>query len=95
MLRNSDLTADGVEDFVVGISQDDTGSVLVFSGVEGSLIRKMTTGSAQDALGISVLALDDVNGDGADVKVNPANEPIDTNLGAGGTQYAVAFGFHW
>jgi hypothetical protein len=96
-----DVDFDGVADIAAGSQLDDnllgfdTGSVLVFSGVEGSLIRKMTTGSAQDALGISVLALDDVNGDGADVKVNPANEPIDTTLGAGGTQYAVAFGFHW
>ncbi len=44
----------------------NTGSVLIFSGATGALIRKLTDPAslANDYLGVSVAALPDVNGDG-------------------------------
>ena len=85
-----DVDFDGVADIAAGAQYDDnllgfdTGSVAVFSGADGSLIRKMTTGSAQDYLGASVLALDDVNGDGVrDIAAGaPGEDDATTNHGA-------------
>ncbi|MHC4067831.1 MAG: MopE-related protein, partial [Planctomycetota bacterium] len=85
-----DVDFDGVADIAAGSQLDDnllgfdTGSVLVFSGADGSLIRKMTAGSAQDNLGFSVLALDDVNGDGVrDIAAGaPGEDVATTNHGA-------------
>lgn len=66
-----DLDADGVPDFVVGTHRDSTrvgtnsGSVLVVSGVDGSVIRKLhdEDGGLSDWLGMSVALIEDLDGD--------------------------------
>jgi hypothetical protein len=64
-----DLSGDGIPDILVGEPRDDAGdygSVLVFSGGDGSLVRRLTdpTGTLSDWLGWSVAASEDLNGDG-------------------------------
>ncbi len=68
-----DVTSDGVGDIVVGALGDDTdrgveaGSVLVFSGANGSLVYKVTGGELvfpDDELGHSVAGIGDVDLDG-------------------------------
>ena len=66
-----DVDGDGVPDVLVGVRYDDEGSTnrgsaIVFSGADGSVVRKYIDpdGQNSDELGIAVVALPDINGDG-------------------------------
>ena len=67
-----DVNGDGVPDVAAGASRDDVGtlvnagSVVVFSGADGSTIRKLTDPAAEgsDQLGLRLAALGDIDGDG-------------------------------
>lgn len=66
-----DVNGDGVPDLAAGEPGDDpiddqNGSILLFSGADGSLIRRLTDPAAgwRDNLGIDVHGIEDVNGDG-------------------------------
>jgi hypothetical protein len=76
--RLTDLTGDGTSEVLAGAYHDDTaqgsdaGSVVIFNGATGSVVRKLTdsASAASDQLGIAVLGVVDQNGDGtADVLV--------------------------
>jgi len=65
----SDIDADGRSDFAVGAPYDDaigidSGSVYIFSGATGGLIRKIDGGAVGDAFGWSLCDGRDFNGDG-------------------------------
>ena len=62
-----DLTGDGVPDILVGSpGNQDSGTVHVFSGADGSVYRVMVDplGNWNDQLGASVASAPDLNGDG-------------------------------
>lgn len=66
-----DVSGDGVPDFAAGEPGDDpvddgNGAVLVFSGADGSLLRRITDPSTayRDNLGIDLHGIEDLNGDG-------------------------------
>ena len=66
-----DVNGDGKHDLVVGARFDDnngdnSGSVRVFSGSDGSVLYNFDGDSADDQFGISVSGAGDVNGDGRD-----------------------------
>ena len=67
-----DLNADGFADFIVGAigagpgGRHKSGAVTAFSGVDGSILHQWTGFSGADAMGQSVAAAGDVNGDGYD-----------------------------
>ncbi len=86
-----DVDGDLVPDVVAGVYYDSTpqgsyaGSVALFSGASGALIRKLTdpAGAANDRLGTAVAALPDVNGDGIPEVVAgaPQNDAAATDAG--------------
>ena len=87
-----DVNADGVPDIVVGAAGDDTtqgvdaGSVLLFSGMDGSRLWKAEDpqGATGDALGFSVAAIGDVDGDGiADVAAGAHLDDLAAGIDAG------------
>ncbi|MEO6710574.1 MAG: hypothetical protein ABIP42_13425 [Planctomycetota bacterium] len=64
-----DLNGDGVPDYAVGAPNDDvggvdSGSVAIFSGANGNLLRTLRGLSAGDRFGSSVAVIPDVDGDG-------------------------------
>jgi hypothetical protein len=66
-----DLTGDGIPDIGAGQPGDDPragdeGSVLIFSGGDGSLAHRITdpAGAYRDSLGIDLHGIEDLNGDG-------------------------------
>lgn len=66
-----DVTGDGVPDLAAGEPGEDagatnSGAVLIFSGADGSLVRRLTDPAAalNDNLGIDVHGIEDLNGDG-------------------------------
>lgn len=67
-----DVNGDGRDDFIAGAplsdpaGLEDAGSILVYSGADGSLLYRKEGYQAQDWLGISVDGAGDVNGDGYD-----------------------------
>ena len=75
-----DIDGDGVADLIVGIRGDDSngsnsGSVRVFSGVDGSVLFNFDGDSAGDEFGFSVSNTGDVNGDGfADLIVGASGD---------------------
>jgi FG-GAP repeat len=63
-----DLNADGYDDFAVGAPDDDwaglgSGTVLVYSGFDGSILHTLRGRDAWDRLGWSIAALGDIDGD--------------------------------
>jgi len=65
-----DVTGDGVPDIAAGEPGDDpvddsNGAILVFSGADGSLVRRITDPAAgwRDALGIDLRGIEDLDGD--------------------------------
>ena len=66
-----DVNGDGYDDFVIGIALDDdngtnSGSALVYSGQDGSLLYAFLGENPGDAFGSSVDGAGDVNGDNYD-----------------------------
>ena len=66
-----DFDGDGRDDVIVGASQaringSTTGAAYVYSGLDGSLIRRIDGGLSFEGFGGSVAAAGDVNGDGLD-----------------------------
>ena len=66
-----DVNGDGFDDLIVGAATDDnsgvdSGSVRVFSGVDGSVLYDFDGDSEGDRFGQSVSGAGDVNGDGFD-----------------------------
>ncbi|MGH8003840.1 MAG: integrin alpha, partial [Limisphaerales bacterium] len=65
-----DLNADGRDDFIIGapLASPDgrarAGSVYLFSGMDGGLLRRVDGPAAGDLLGLSMAGMGDVNGDG-------------------------------
>ena len=65
-----DVNKDGKPDFVVGVPFSDpggfssAGSAFVYSGKDGSLLRRLDGLTSGDWLGYSVSGAGDVNGDG-------------------------------
>ncbi len=64
-----DVNGDGFADLIVGAYLDDnngneSGSVRVFSGLDGSILYNFDGDSAEDYFGVSVSHAGDVNGDG-------------------------------
>jgi hypothetical protein len=90
-----DFDADGAVDFAVGAFGDDdggsnSGSLRVYSGVDGAQIFRIDGNSAADELGFSVSAAGAVSGTGSQDLVVGA--PVD-NQGGGsgsGTAYVIA-----
>lgn len=70
MANAGDVNADGTPDFVVGSPFADpgglssAGSAFVYSGTDGSLLRRLDGFASSDWLGFSVAGAGDVNGDG-------------------------------
>lgn len=66
-----DTNGDGFADVIVGAPQDDlngssSGSALVYSGADGSLLSTFFGSSAGDRFGLTVSCAGDLNGDGFD-----------------------------
>ncbi len=66
-----DVNADGFDDFMVGAPGDDnngssSGSVTIYSGLDGSPLYALNGDTPGDSLGGKVSGLGDVNGDGFD-----------------------------
>ncbi|MFT7620383.1 MAG: hypothetical protein ACI97A_004040 [Planctomycetota bacterium] len=66
-----DVNGDGFDDFIVGAHGDDnngsaSGSITVFSGLDGSTLYSIDGNSASDFFGRRVSGAGDVNGDGFD-----------------------------
>jgi FG-GAP-like repeat/FG-GAP repeat len=64
-----DVDGDGRPDLAIGsfMSSDGTpeaGQVELYSGVDGSLLRRITSTTPDEQLGFDVIGFDDVNGDG-------------------------------
>ena len=66
-----DVNGDGFDDLIVGARNDDntdqdSGSVWVFSGIDGSVLYTFNGASFFEQLGFSVSGAGDINGDGFD-----------------------------
>jgi hypothetical protein len=66
-----DVNNDGYDDLIVGAAADDnngmnSGSVRVFSGVDGSVLYTFSGDSANDSFGATVSTAGDINNDGHD-----------------------------
>ena len=64
-----DVNGDGVQDLAIGsyTSSDgapNAGKVQIFSGVDGSLLRTITSTTANEELGFDAVGVGDTNGDG-------------------------------
>jgi hypothetical protein len=65
-----DINADGIEDVMIGAPTSDVnnlsmnGMVEIYSGVDGSLLRRMVGESSDDRFGEDVAKIADLNGDG-------------------------------
>lgn len=84
-----DLTGDGVPDYAIGAPNDDvggtdSGSVAIFSGSNGVLVRTLRGVAAGDRFGTSVALIPDSDGDGrADIVVGaPRADGPGTDAGA-------------
>jgi hypothetical protein len=82
-----DLNNDGVPDFVVGspLQKQLTGIAFVFSGSDGSMIRKLTAAQQTFAkFGASIALTDDFTGDGkADILIGAPDHTVSGLLNAG------------
>jgi hypothetical protein len=64
-----DIDGDGIDDLLVGAkwespSGDLSGSAYIWSGANGTLLKRIDGGKEQDQLGCSVAGVGDLNGDG-------------------------------
>jgi hypothetical protein len=82
---NADINADGTPDFMIGAYADDdlgtnSGSVRVYSGLDGSVLYRLDGNSSADEFGYAVCTAGDFNGDhGLDFAIGA---PVD-NQGGG------------
>jgi len=90
-----DVNNDGYDDFIIGAFGDDnngldSGSMSVYSGVDGSILYTVNGDSSDDLLGFSGSGAGDVNGDGyADFIVG---SPRDDNNGDNSGSFQVYSG---
>jgi hypothetical protein len=78
-----DVDADGIDDFAVGAPSDHDGTVYLYSGATGALLRTVSSTSKGSQLGTSLANLGDLDGDGvADLAVGaPAFKTNGSPLG--------------
>jgi len=81
-----DVNLDGFDDLIVGATDDDngldSGSAVIFSGLDGSIIYDIPGDAGLDAFGASVAGLGDLNNDGhADFAVGSRGAGSVVNLG--------------
>ena len=91
-----DLDGDGVSDLIIGIpgaspnGLNQAGSVIVRSGLTGALLMQVDGLAANDALGRSVAAIGDTNGDGLNDFVVGAPNADPGGLKDAGSAYLIS-----
>ena len=100
-----DVNGDSYPDVVVGANYDDnsgvdSGSVYIYSGIDGAILYRFNGDSAYDYFGYSVSGLGDIDGDGfGEVIVGITGSDV-SNSGSGtarvfsGKEGAVLYDFH-
>ena len=95
-----DVNGDGFDDFIIGSPQGSplgtfrAGEALLYSGVDGQLLRVFRGPAFDDQLGYSVSSVGDIDGDGlADVVIGaPFADPIGVNLAGAAFVYSALSG---
>lgn len=83
-----DANGDGVEDYAASARRDNSfrypsGSVVLYSGLDGSVLRQFTSNRNWDRFGHALAAAGDVNGDGFDDLIVGAPDDDFSGIGTG------------
>jgi hypothetical protein len=78
-----DVNNDGIADFMVGApSSNNSGSVKVFSGIDGTLLYMLDGDSSNDYFGSSIASAGDTNGDGInDLVIGSRGDSVNSFIG--------------
>ena len=91
-----DVNADGYADFMVGVPLDDpadmtnAGTVRVYSGLNGSLLRQLEGADTGDRFGLAVASAGDANGDGTLDFIVGASAADPGSLSQAGSAYVLS-----